>query len=102
MFRFGFYEQPAFMGGRTRASRLATTLIRVKRRLCHLFEKGATMAKRLLTLEQLAIYLDVSCESLLKLIEQEDNAEFPGFRINGEWLVPLDEVPDWLLRLLNC
>ena len=54
-------------------------------------EGCATLAKRLLTLDEFAAYLDVSCESLLKLIEQEDNAGFPGVRIGGEWLVPLDE-----------
>ena len=59
------------------------------------------MAKRLLTLDELAAYLDVSRESLLDLIEKKDNGEFPGIRIEGEWFVPLDEVPDWLLRLIN-
>jgi len=45
--------------------------------------------------------LDVPCENLLELIEKEDNAGFPGIRIEEEWFVLLDEVPDWLLRLIK-
>jgi len=59
------------------------------------------LPKRLLTLDELAAYLDVPCENLLELIEKEDNAGFPGIRIEEEWFVLLDEVPDWLLRLIK-
>jgi hypothetical protein len=73
----------------------------VKRGLSCLCGKSIILAKRFLTLYELAAYLDVSCERLIELIEREDNADFPGIRIKGEWLVPLDEVPDWLLRLMS-
>jgi len=64
--------------------------------------KALVLPKHLVTLAELAAYLDVSGENLLELIESEDNAGFPGVRIGEEWLVNLDEVPDWLLRLIKC
>jgi len=59
------------------------------------------VSKRLLTLDELAAYLDVSCENLLELIEKEDNAGFPGILLKSSGLCFLDEVPDWLLRLIK-
>jgi hypothetical protein len=58
--------------------------------------------KRLVTLTKLAAYLDVPSESLLRLIEAEDNGDFPGIRIGDEWFVALEEVPEWLLRLAKA
>ncbi|MGO9062755.1 MAG: helix-turn-helix domain-containing protein [Candidatus Binataceae bacterium] len=61
--------------------------------------KRIRLPKRLLTLAELAIYLDVSCVTLYELIEHEDNGNFPAIRIGDEWYVALDDVPEWLLRL---
>lgn len=57
------------------------------------------MPKRLLTFAELADYLDVPSIQLHELIESGDNASFPAIRIGEEWYVPLEDVPDWLLRL---
>ena len=57
------------------------------------------LPKRLLTLGELAIYLDVSGVELCELIEHEDSQKFPAIRIGDEWYVALDDVPEWLLRL---
>lgn len=57
------------------------------------------MAKRLLTLAELADYLDVFCGDLCELIEDSDDGSLPAVRIGDEWYVPLEDVPDWLLRL---
>lgn len=60
------------------------------------------MFPRVVSLAELAAYLDVPGDNLLKLIEEEHDANFPGVRIEGEWFINLDEIPYWLLRLLKC
>jgi hypothetical protein len=57
------------------------------------------LPKRLLTLAELAIYLDVPRAALYELIAHEDNASFPAIRLGDEWYVALEDVPEWLLRL---
>jgi len=57
------------------------------------------LPKRLLTLAELANYLDVSRARLHELLGHEDNANFPATRIGDEWYVALEDVPEWLLRL---
>lgn len=54
-------------------------------------------AERFFTLIELADYLDLPGEDLLELIQEED----PGIWKGEEWLVPLDDVAAWLLRLMK-
>jgi hypothetical protein len=59
------------------------------------------LGKRLVTLAELADYLDVTPGELWELFEDEDDGGLPAIRIGDEWYVPLDDFPDWLLRFAD-
>jgi len=59
------------------------------------------LGKRLVTLVELADYLDVAPCELWELFEDEDDGGLPAIRIGDEWYVPLDDFPDWLLRFAD-
>jgi hypothetical protein len=59
------------------------------------------LAKHLVTLAELAEYLDVACSELCELFEDSDSNSLLAIRIGEQWYVPLEDVPDWLLRLAD-
>jgi excisionase family DNA binding protein len=56
------------------------------------------LVKRLLTVAELAAYLDVAPADLYEFFERGRGDGLPAIRIGGEWHVPLEEFSDWLLR----
>lgn len=57
----------------------------------------ATVGKQLMTVSQLADYLDVSRSALYSVIGE--GAGFPAYKVGSRWYADLDEVQEWLLRV---
>jgi len=49
---------------------------------------------RLVTLQELAIYLNVSPTALYRLIKW---GQLPGFKVGRQWRLELERVQDWLI-----
>jgi excisionase family DNA binding protein len=56
-----------------------------------------SLVKRIITLSELANYLDVPRKALYKLMEIDSS--FPVYRIGSKWFADLEEVQEWLIAM---
>ena len=54
--------------------------------------KSGLLANRMLTAQELAVYLRVNRSTVYRLLKK---GELPGFRIGSEWRFRMDEVNRW-------
>jgi len=54
--------------------------------------ESSLLAKRMLTAQELAVYLRVNRSTVYRLLKK---GELPGFRIGSEWRFRIDEVNRW-------
>ncbi len=59
--------------------------------------KSPFSAKQIMTLSELAEYLDVPRRRLYDLVERGDG--FPAFKVGRKWCADLDDVREWLLQV---
>jgi excisionase family DNA binding protein len=55
------------------------------------------LVKRIITLSELADYLDVPRRALYKLTEVDSS--FPVYRVGSRWFADLEEVQEWLITM---
>ena len=56
-----------------------------------------SLVKRIITLSELADYLDVPRMALYKLTEIDSS--FPVYRVGSRWFADLEEVQEWLIAM---
>lgn len=54
-----------------------------------------------MTAADLAEYLQVSRATVYKLMRREKGSGFPAVKLANHWLVDLEEVQNWMVRVLE-
>lgn len=63
--------------------------------------RSITSQKRVISIAGLAKYLEMTESDVRELVQGVGDLKLPAFKVGNRWFVDLEEVEDWLLKMLD-